>query len=132
MAERIQGSFLYSMNGKAPPADSKELIALLSYHYWLAQGAPTGKALPGRGYPEVPKPEQEPDYARGQVVYQEQCAICHGDEGQGLKIGDDYQFPPLWGQDSYNWGAGMHRINTATAFIKYNMPLGQGKSLSDQ
>jgi thiosulfate dehydrogenase len=40
--------------------------------------------------------------------------------------------PPLWGKDSYNWGAGMHRINTAASFIKYNMPLGKGGTLSDQ
>ena len=40
--------------------------------------------------------------------------------------------PPLWGKDSYNWGAGMHRINTAAAFIKHNMPLGKPGSLSDQ
>lgn len=132
MAERIQGCFLYSMNGKAPPEGSKELTALLTYHYWLAQGAPTGKELPGRGYPDVPKPKQEPDYQRGQVVYQKQCALCHGAAGEGLKIGEDYQFPPLWGLDSYNWGAGMHRVNTAASFIKYNMPLGKGKSLSDQ
>lgn len=65
MVERIQGCFLYSMNGKALPADSKVLIALLSYHYRLAHGAPTGKVLPGRGYPEVPKPEQEPGRSAG-------------------------------------------------------------------
>ena len=40
-------------------------------------------------------------------------------------------FPPLWGKDSFNWGAGMHRINTAAAFIKESMPLGKGGSLSD-
>lgn len=132
MEERIQGCFLYSMNGKAPPAGSKELTALLTYHYWLAQGAPTGKALPGRGYPDLEKPAQKPDYERGKLVYQERCAICHGDDGGGMKIGDRYQFPPLWGPDSFNWGAGMHRVNTAASFIKYNMPLGQGETLTDQ
>mgnify|MGYP003143236038 FL=1 len=40
-------------------------------------------------------------------------------------------FPPLWGKGSFNWGAGMHRINTAAAFIKESMPLGKGGSLSD-
>ena len=41
-------------------------------------------------------------------------------------------FPALWGKDSYNWGAGMHRINTAAGFIQHNMPLGRGETLSDQ
>jgi thiosulfate dehydrogenase len=41
-------------------------------------------------------------------------------------------FPPLWGAESYKWGAGMHKIDTAAAFIKHNMPLGSPDSLSDQ
>ena len=47
-------------------------------------------------------------------------------------------FPPLWGEDSYNWGAGMHKVNTAAAYIKLNMPLGLASAakktawLSDQ
>ncbi len=41
-------------------------------------------------------------------------------------------FPPLWGSNSFNWGAGMHRVNTAAGFIKANMPLGKPNSLSDQ
>jgi len=35
-----------------------------------------------------------------------------------------YTYPPLWGPDSYNDGAGMHRVITAAQFIKGNMPLG--------
>lgn len=132
MEERIQGCFRYSMNGTPPPSGSKELTALLTYHYWLAQGAPTGKALPGRGYPKLEKPAKTPDFARGKAVYEASCAICHGANGQGQKVDGQYMFPPLWGEDSYNWGAGMHRINTAAGFIKANMPLGKGNSLTDQ
>jgi thiosulfate dehydrogenase len=40
--------------------------------------------------------------------------------------------PPLWGPQSYNWGAGMARIDRAAAFIHANMPLGQGGSLTVQ
>ena len=132
MEERIQGCFRYSMNGKPPPANSKELTALLTYHYWLATGAPVGKALAGRGYPKLEKPDQGPDVARGRQVYEANCALCHGDSGQGTSVAGNYVFPPLWGQDSFNWGAGMHRVNTAAGFIKANMPLGKPNSLSDQ
>ena len=49
--------------------------------------------------------------------------------GEGLRRGkagdaDGYQFPPLWGADSYNNGAGMARITLAAGFIKGNMPSG--------
>lgn len=130
--ERIQGCFMYSMNGTPPASGSRELTALVTYHYWLATGAPVGKALPGRGFPKLDKPAEKPDYVRGEQVYRDNCALCHGADGEGQKVGDGYVFPPLWGADSYNWGAGMHRVNTAAAFIKANMPLSQGGSLSDQ
>lgn len=134
MEARIQGCFRYSMNGREPAPDSKEMVALVSYFYWLAQGAPTGVKLKGQGYPELDKPAQQPDIRRGQAVYAQSCAICHGANGEGTKQvgGGGYVFPPLWGMDTYNWGAGMHRINTAAGFIKANMPLGQGGSLTDQ
>lgn len=132
-AERLQGCFQFSMNGGKPPAaDSREITALSTYAYWLSTKAPVGIELPGRGYPDVPAPVGGYNLARGAAVYKQQCAICHGDNGQGQKVGQDYIMPPLWGKDSYNWGAGMHRINTAASFIKHNMPLGKANSLSDE
>lgn len=131
-AERLQGCFRFSMNGKAPPAGDPVLVALESYAYWMSQGAPVGKALPGRGYPKLPKPALAPDYARGKTVFKRDCAFCHGDHGQGQQAAGRTVFPPLWGPQSFNWGAGMHQVNTAAAFIKANMPLGRGGMLSDQ
>ncbi|HEV2538872.1 MAG TPA: c-type cytochrome [Frateuria sp.] len=130
--ERLQGCFMYSMNGKAPPLDDKVIVALETYSYWMAQGAPLGVKLPGAGYPRVPAPAKAPDYARGQAVFDRDCALCHGADGQGQQVAGRYVFPPLWGKDSFNWGAGMHELDKATAFIKANMPLGRGGMLSDQ
>ena len=130
--ERLQGCFMYSMNGKAPPLDDKVIVALETYSYWMAQGAPLGVKLPGAGYPKVPAPAKAPDYARGQAVFARDCALCHGADGQGQKVAGDYVFPPLWGPDSFNWGAGMHELDKAAAFIKANMPLGRGGMLNDQ
>ena len=130
--ERLQGCFMYSMNGKAPPLDSKELIALETYSYWMAKGAPAGTKLPGFGYPTLPKPAQAPDFTRGKAVFEHQCALCHGADGQGQQVAGAYVFPPLWGPDSFNWGAGMHSVDTAAGFIKANMPFSRGGSLSDQ
>ncbi|MCG2835374.1 c-type cytochrome [Photobacterium sp. WH77] len=132
--DRLQGCFRYSMNGgdKVPALDSDEIRALTAYSYWLATNAPVNSQLPGRGYFSADKPAQAPDFARGKAVYQEQCAFCHAQNGEGRKAEGRYVFPPLWGEDSYNWGAGMHQINTAAAFIKTNMPLGMGNTLTDQ
>ncbi|MDD0975826.1 c-type cytochrome [Pseudomonas fontis] len=131
-AERLQGCFQFSMNGTPPAADSPEITALSVYAYWLASKAPIGVEPAGRGYPDVNPPAGGYDLKRGAEVFQAQCALCHGGNGEGQKVGADYVMPPLWGKDSYNWGAGMHRINTAASFIKYNMPLGKPGSLSDQ
>jgi len=130
--ERLQGCFKYSMNGTAPPAGSRELVALTAYSYWLASNAPVGVALPGRGYPALKKPAQAPSIERGAKVYAAQCSLCHGENGAGTQVDAAYVFPPLWGKNSFNWGAGMHRIDTAAGFIKANMPLGKPNSLSDQ
>ncbi|QKT03321.1 c-type cytochrome [Ectothiorhodospiraceae bacterium 2226] len=130
--ERVAGCFEFSMNGTPPPPSSKEMTALMTYMYWMSTGAPTGIPLEGRGYPTVAKPAQEPDIRRGKGVYEASCAICHGADGEGQKVEGKVVFPPLWGENSYNFGAGMHRINTAASFIKHNMPLGKPGTLSDQ
>ena len=131
--ERLQGCFRYSMNGKAPPLDGDVIVALESYAWWLSKGAPTGLKLAGAGYPKQGlKPPQPPDYARGAVVYAKDCALCHGADGQGQQVNGRNVFPPLWGPQSFNWGAGMQQLDNAAAFIKANMPLGRGGMLSDQ
>ncbi|MBN8726287.1 MAG: c-type cytochrome [Xanthomonadales bacterium] len=132
-AERLQGCFQYSMNGKAPPPDGEVIEALSTYSYWLATDAPTGVDLPGFGYPKQGfEPPEKPDYGRGEKVYRESCAICHGAEGEGQAVAGVQVFPPLWGAQSFNWGAGMHELDNAAAFIKANMPLSLGGTLGDQ
>ena len=131
-AERLRGCFAYSMNGKAPPEGDEELVALEAYAFWMSKGAPVGEVLPGAGYGKLATPAQAPDLQRGQAVFTAQCALCHGADGQGQRSGEAQVFPPLWGERSYNWGAGMHSIDKAAAFIQANMPLGRGGSLSVQ
>jgi thiosulfate dehydrogenase len=130
--ERLQGCFLYSMNGRAPPLGGNVIMALETYSSWMAKGAPLGVKLAGASYPRVPAPARAADYARGEAVFTRDCALCHGADGQGRKAAGDYVFPPLWGPDSFNWGAGMHELDKAAAFIKANMPLSRGGMLSDQ
>jgi thiosulfate dehydrogenase len=138
--ERVQGCFAYSMNAQAsaaggpPAANSDTMVALVAYSYWLAKGAPTGDdTMPGRGYGRLEETDPGFDPGRGAAVYAAKCALCHGEDGAGVRSADGRTlFPPLWGAEAFNWGAGMHRIDTAAAFIEHNMPLGLGGSLSDQ
>ena len=131
--QRLQGCFEYSMNGRAPPLGASELVALESYAYWLASGAPLDPKIPGRGYPALAPPAEGRDFTRGETVYAQNCALCHGADGAGQRTPDETAvFPALWGPDSFNWGAGMGRISNAAAFVKANMPISLSGTLSDQ
>lgn len=132
LAQRIQSCFRFSMNGTAPELDDDVIVALESYMFWISQGVPVGGKIEGRGYPTLEDADLDPSPKRGRAVYVGKCAICHGENGQGTKSGPGYAFPPLWGQLSYNWAAGMTHVEVAAAFIKANMPFGLPGSLSDQ
>ena len=134
LEERIAGCFSYSMNGKPPAYGSDDMVALATYHQWLAKGVPmypTGKIY-GRGYPNLAEPAKAVDYARGKQVYEQNCTLCHGGDGAGLVKDGKTVFPAVWGDRSYNWGAGIVRPFTLASFVKHNMPLGRPNSLSDQ
>lgn len=123
-----------SAAGGPPVADSDTIVSLAAYSFWLAKGAPTGdETMPGRGYPRLAETAQGFDAARGQSIYVAKCALCHDADGSRVVSPEaGTLFPPLWGAGSYNWGAGMHAVDTAAAFIRYNMPLGPSDSLTDQ
>jgi thiosulfate dehydrogenase len=134
MAMRIQGCFRFSMNGTPPPDDSEIMTALQTYFYWLARGAPTGGKLAGAGFPTLPEPATAPSGERGATVFAGKCAACHGSDGEGRRVpgGVGYQFPPLWGPNSYNWGAGLTSVASAAYFIRANMPYGLRNALTEQ
>lgn len=137
LRDRINGCMVRSMNGRVLPRDSAEMTAIEAYIERLGDRFAAMSA--DRRAPEEQAAFAEPDRAAdpdaGRRVYGERCALCHGLEGEGLletgDPADGYLFPPLWGPDSYNDGAGMHRVLTAARFIKARMPLGQA-DLSDE
>ena len=132
LSERVNDCFVRSMNGKPLSYTSDAMIAMLSYIQWLSTGVPTGQSVVGRGFEELDR-QLVPDAASGKVLYLAKCIACHGADGEGIKNPKGgYVFPPLWGNQSFNDGAGMARTFTAAAFIKHNMPLGQEGSLTAQ
>jgi thiosulfate dehydrogenase len=132
LAIRIEGCFRYSQNGTPPPADSEEMVALMTYMSWLATGLPIGIQPKASGYPALTAPAAEPDRHRGEAVYAASCAVCHGEDGQGRIVAGAQVMPPLWGPQSYNWGAGMHTLDNAAAFVYANMPYGVPGTLTPQ
>jgi thiosulfate dehydrogenase len=126
LEERINGCMERSMNGRALPVDSREMKAFSSYLRWLSTGVPDGAKLLGAGTLRVKEPDRAADPGRGAAIYARVCAACHGADvsGQRAQQGLGYQFPPLWGRDSYNNGAGMSRLLTAAGYALHNMPLG--------
>ena len=123
---RINGCMERSMNGRALPLESREMRAFASYMRWVSTGIPDGATLVGAGTLRIKEPARAADPAHGAQVFSQACAACHGADGLGerAQTGAGYQFPPLWGPDSFNNGAGMSRLLTAAAYAMHDMPLG--------
>lgn len=130
LEERIDECFERSVNGRPPGHESAEMKALVAYMTWLSRDVPKGSEVIGRGFAKLERPPNvDPD--SGKHSYAVRCASCHGTEGEGKRADDgSVQFPPLWGERSFNIGAGMARLDTAAAFVRHNMPLGQAESLT--
>jgi len=124
--DRINGCMERSVNGQALPLRSREMAALSTYMRWLSTGIPDGAKLVGAGTLRIKEPERAADLGHGAQIFARVCAACHGAGGFGQRsqAGAGYQFPPLWGPDSFNNGAGMSRLLTAAAYAKHNMPIG--------
>jgi thiosulfate dehydrogenase len=114
--ERIDECMTRSMNGRPLPETSREKAAFIAYIRSLA-GPPTSQ-------PPEPAAQMPADIERGGGVFQRVCATCHQPHGLGKRAGRGYEFPPLWGPDSFNDGAGMDRFERAVGFILRNMPTG--------
>jgi len=123
--DRINDCFLRSMNGRPLPRDGRDMRDIVSYMAFLSKGVPVGATIVGQGLPKMAP--LAADTVRGAEVLRTVCARCHGADGQGTAAA-----PPLWGPGSFTIGAGMARLRTAAAFIRYNMPYDQPGSLSDQ
>jgi len=136
--DRVNECMARSMNGRALPANSPELIAMASYIRSLGDrnAAMSASLLKAKEPPALKTPDRAADLKAGKQVFDDKCAQCHGSDGAGLLAEANpihgYVFPPLWGPDSFNDGAGMHRVLTAARFIKARMPLGKADLTNDQ
>ncbi len=122
---RINGCMMRSMNGKQLPENSKEMKAMVAYMQWLSIGVPVGAKVEGQGLAKIELLDRAADPKKGEKIYAEKCSACHGANGAGVSNpAGGYIFPPVWGKDTYNTGAGMYRLIKAAQYIKANMPKG--------
>ncbi len=113
---RTNDCFERSMNGKPLPASGKEMIAILAYYQWISKGLPIYAEIPWLGLKAL-KSSHQPDQAEGKKVFAQQCAGCHGSNGEGTPAA-----PPQWGPQSFNDGAGLAKLEVYAAFVHLNMP----------
>ena len=143
LGDRIVDCFLRSENGtgssdepeQLPTPTSKEVLAISAYLTWLAQGYEVGKNPSWRGQNTIVTanliPVEKLDPSKGEAILMENCTNCHGEDGQGVQIGDKKP-GPLWGPNSWNDGAGAARVYTLAGIIRYSMPYLNPASLNDE
>jgi thiosulfate dehydrogenase len=122
LEDRVLNCFMRSCNGVRPPLGSKPSVAITAYITWLSSGEPVqlnGKAPQGpKAVPTLKVKADKADLARGEKLYAAKCASCHAKDGAGRR-----ENPPVWGDKSYNRGAGLANADKLAAWLKVAMPL---------
>lgn len=126
LADRINSCFYKSLNGKPLPVDHPDMQAMIAYIEWISHGIPQRTDYPWMGTKKL-RTKHTPDPKNGALVYEQKCALCHGQEGQGQERPYDLNYPPLWGAESFNDGAGMHHVDVFAYFVYENMPYNDPK-----
>jgi thiosulfate dehydrogenase len=122
--KRVSDCMERSLNGKALDSNSREYTAIYSYIKYLGKNVQKDKKPIGSGIEKIKLLDRPADPQKGKIVYVAKCQICHGNNGQGQLLGnnEEYAYPPVWGEHSYNDGAGLYRISNLAGFLKNNMP----------
>ena len=130
IVKRVNDCFQRSLNGQELDSTSREMKAIIAYIIWLGQAVPKGKTPKGSGLLKLKYLNRAADPDSGKVVFLTKCQSCHGSDGQGLPMpeGNGRQYPPLWGEHSFNEGAGLYRLSNLAGYAKANMPLGASYS----
>lgn len=135
--KRVNDCMERSLNGTALDTNSAEMQAIKAYIIWLGKDVPKGKKVKGVGIADLPYMKRMADIRLGMAVYMLQCQSCHTVTGEGIlnPATHTYIYPPLWGEHSYNIGAGLYRLSRLAGYVRYNMPFGadyQHPTLTDE
>ncbi len=126
VVKRVNDCVERSLNGTALDSTGREMQAIVAYMQWLGTGIAKEKKPKGSGIVELAFLDRPADPKRGEAVFEAKCVSCHGKDGQGMLKADGptHIYPPLWGDGSYNQGAGLFRMSRFAGYVKANMPLG--------
>jgi thiosulfate dehydrogenase len=131
LEDRVLNCFMRSCNGTRPPLGSKVSVAVTTYITSLSQGMPilmNSKRPVGPGaVKQLSIKADQADIKRGASLYASRCADCHQKDGQG-----DKDNPPVWGDRSYNDGAGLSSVDNLAAWLKVAMPLDDADLTDEQ
>lgn len=124
LEKRINDCIQRSLNGIALDTASREMHAIRTYILSVGTDSSSWHTA---GLPALPFLSRAADPEQGTIVYRQHCARCHGEHGEGqlaVTSGDQYIYPPLWGDNSYNTGAGLFRLSNFASYVWHNMPYG--------
>jgi len=135
--KRVNDCFERSLNGQILDTLGKEMQAIVAYIKWIGKDVPKGEKPKGAGITELAYMSRAANPENGKVIYMQKCKSCHTETGEGKLNADGimYQYPPLWGEHSYNIGAGLYRLSRFAGYVKSNMPQGatyDNPQLSDE
>ncbi|HVV99212.1 MAG TPA: c-type cytochrome [Planctomycetaceae bacterium] len=121
LEDRIGNCFMRSCNGTRPPLGSRPIVAIAAYITWVSNRMPIQmNSERAQGPYHILPLERDPKLAdgkRGEILYASKCQKCHGGDGSGTTAA-----PPVWGNDSYNTGAGLSNNLALASWLKVAMP----------
>jgi thiosulfate dehydrogenase len=125
--KRVSDCMERSLNGSALDSNSREMKAMIAYIKWVGYTVPKDSTPKGAGIKAPEYLDRAASPEKGLIVYTAKCQSCHGANGEGLMAADakSYTYPPLWGEHSYNIGAGLFRLSRFAGYVRDNMPFNQ-------
>jgi thiosulfate dehydrogenase len=125
--KRVSDCMERSLNGKTLDSTTREMKAMIAYIEWVGHAVPKDSVPEGSGIKPPKYLDRAASPIKGQEVYAAKCVSCHGANGEGVLAADGlaYTYPPLWGPNSYNSGAGLFRLSRFAGYVRDNMPLNQ-------
>ena len=125
--KRVSDCMERSLNGKPLDSNTYEMQAMMAYIKWVGRDVEKNTIPKGVGIKPPEYLDRAASPTNGNAVYSAKCQSCHGANGEGVMAADEtsYTYPPLWGANSYNTGAGLFRLSRLAGYVRDNMPLNQ-------
>jgi len=124
--ERVNICLRRNLGAPTLSSDDPRMEALVAYIAFLSRGVRLGSPVEGQGDDTVTV--RAGNSTAGAAVWNQQCAACHGANGQGRPTGG-----PVWGRRSFTAASELASWPTFAGFLRGHMSAGGRRSqLSDQ